>query len=126
MFACPLFVFSIVFCIIGTQTGRIKTQLAITAAERKFLMIEFTCQIQDPNGMHARPAGRLAAFAKQFKSEIRVSAGGKTGDAKRLLSLMSLGAKSGAELSFTVSGEDEEGAAAELRAFVAKNLGGEA
>jgi phosphocarrier protein len=114
------------FCIIDTQTGRIKAQLAITAAERKFSMIEFTCQIKDPNGMHARPAGRLVTFAKQFKSEIRVSAGGKTGDAKRLLSLMSLGASSGATLTFTVSGEDEEGAAAELRAFVAKSLGGEA
>ncbi len=88
-------------------------------------MIEFTCQINDPNGMHARPAGRLAAFAKQFKSEIRVEAGGKKADAKRLLSLMSLGAASGATLTFTVSGEDEEGAAAELRAFVARALGGE-
>lgn len=88
-------------------------------------MKEFTCQIKDPNGMHARPAGRLATFAKQFKSEIRVEANGKTADAKRLLSLMSLGASSGAELSFTVSGEDEEGAVAELQAFVAKALGGD-
>ena len=89
-------------------------------------MKEFTYQIKDPNGMHARPAGRLATFAKQFKSEIRVEANGKTADAKRLLSLMSLGAGSGATLTFCVTGEDEEGAAAELRAFLAQTLGGEA
>ena len=29
-------------------------------------MKEFTYIIQDKNGMHARPAGRLATFAKQF------------------------------------------------------------
>jgi phosphotransferase system HPr (HPr) family protein len=67
--------------------------------------------------MHARPAGRLATFAKQFKSEIRVELGDKTADAKRLLSLMSLGAGGGATLRFSVSGEDEEEAARELREF---------
>jgi len=89
-------------------------------------MIEFTYQIQDPNGMHARPAGRLATFAKQFKSEIRVETGGKTADAKRLLSLMSLGAVSGATLSFSVTGEDENEAAAQLQKFLAEALGGNA
>ena len=87
-------------------------------------MIEFTCQIHDPNGMHARPAGRLATYAKQFKSEIRVESGGKTADAKRLLSLMSLGAGGGATLAFRVEGEDEERAAAELQKFLAEALGG--
>jgi phosphocarrier protein len=87
-------------------------------------MIEFTCQIQDPNGMHARPAGRLATYAKQFKSEIRVEFGGKTADAKRLLSLMSLGAGGGATLTLRVEGEDEERAAAELQKFLAEALGG--
>ena len=80
-------------------------------------MKQFTYQIEDPNGMHARPAGALATFAKRFASNIRVSAGEKEADAKRLLSLMSLGATHGTTLRFSVSGEDEELAARELEEF---------
>lgn len=80
-------------------------------------MKQFTYQIEDPNGMHARPAGALATFAKRFVSDVRVSAGEKEVDAKRLLSLMSLGATHGTILAFSVSGEDEDLAARELESF---------
>ena len=80
-------------------------------------MKQFSYQIEDPNGMHARPAGALANYAKRFTSSIKVSANGKEADAKRLLSLMSLGAVCGSELTFCVEGEDEERAARELNAF---------
>lgn len=80
-------------------------------------MKEFTYTIQDKDGMHARPAGRLAACAKQFASSIAVKANGKTADAKRLISLLMLGAVCGTTLSFSVIGEDEERAARELELF---------
>ncbi len=76
-------------------------------------MKQFRYRVEDPNGMHARPAGSLATFAKQFDSQIRISVGEKTADGKRLLSLMSLGATQGSELQFSIEGEDE-GLAAEL------------
>ena len=47
-----------------------------------FSMIEFTYTVQDPNGMHARPAGRLATVAKQFLSDVRVRTEEKEADAK--------------------------------------------
>ena len=81
-------------------------------------MIKFTYQVQDPNGMHARPAGKLATFAKQFKSEIRVRTDEKEADAKRLLSLMSLGARGGATLTFSVTGEDEQEAADKIMNYL--------
>lgn len=80
-------------------------------------MKRYMYTIQDPNGMHARPAGSLVTFAKQFSSGIRVRAGGKEADAKRLLSLMSLGATCGTELTFEVEGEDEDRAVTELARF---------
>lgn len=80
-------------------------------------MKEFTYQIKDPNGMHARPAGQLANFAKGFEETIRVRYGEKEADAKRLLSLMSLGAVHGASLVFSVEGDDEARTAAALEAF---------
>ncbi len=80
-------------------------------------MKEFTYTIQDKDGMHARPAGRLVACAKQFASSVSVKANGKTADAKRLISLMMLGAVLGTTLTFTITGEDEEKAAFELEHF---------
>ena len=80
-------------------------------------MKKFTYRIEDPNGMHARPAGRLATFAKQFDADIKVSYNGEKADVKRLLSLMSLGAVSGAELVFEIQGTDEEATAGELERF---------
>ena len=77
-------------------------------------MKSFTYRIEDPNGMHARPAGTIAAQAKKFESEIIVRVNEKKADAKRLLSLMSLGATCGSELHFEIIGSDEDQAAASL------------
>ena len=88
-------------------------------------MKEFTYVIRDPNGMHARPAGRLATFAKQFGASIRVKAGEREADCKRLLSLMSLGAVCGTELHFLIDGTDEEEARVALEGFCKEVLGAE-
>lgn len=88
-------------------------------------MREFTYRIGDKNGMHARPAGKLATYAKQFDAEIRVRMGEKEADAKRLLSLMSLGALHGTELHFCITGTDEEEACRLLEDYCKKVLGGE-
>ena len=77
-------------------------------------MKEFTYTITDKNGMHARPAGKLATYAKRFSSDIRVRTNEKEADGKRLLSLMGLGATHGTMLTFVISGEDEDTACEEL------------
>ena len=86
-------------------------------------MKEFTYVIQDKNGMHARPAGRLATFAKQFSARIKVECNGKEADGKRLLALMSLGATKGASLRFVISGEDEQKTAEALETMCRELLG---
>ena len=86
-------------------------------------MKEFTYQIEDPNGMHARPAGKLATYAKQFEAEIRVRAGEKESDGKRLLALMSLGATCGTELHFIISGSDEDAASEALERYCREDWG---
>lgn len=87
-------------------------------------MKTFTYVLQDPNGLHARPAGKLATYAKQFASEILVQCGEKQADCKRLLALMTLGATHGSSLTFSISGEDEESACSSLEDFCKSNLGG--
>ena len=85
-------------------------------------MKEIKHVINDPLGMHARPAGMLVKAVAPFASTITVTAPTGTADAKRLMALMRLAAKQGMELTVTVEGADEETAAAELRSFLAANL----
>ncbi len=85
-------------------------------------MKEIKHVINDPLGMHARPAGMLVKAAAPFASKITVTAPTGSADAKRLMALMRLAAKQGMELTITVEGPDEEKAAAELQAFLTANL----
>lgn len=70
-------------------------------------MKELSFLIKDKIGLHARPAGVLASNAKKFECDITVVFGGKEANAKRLLSLMSLGAVGGSTLHFSFNGRDE-------------------
>ena len=85
-------------------------------------MKEFKHVINDPMGMHARPAGMLVKAVAGYASKITVTAPTGTADAKRLMGLMRLAAKQGMELTVSIEGPDEEKAAAELQAFLAANL----
>jgi phosphocarrier protein len=85
-------------------------------------MKEFKHVINDPMGMHARPAGMLVKAVAGYASKITVTAPTGTADAKRLMGLMRLAAKQGMELTISIEGPDEEKAATELQAFLAENL----
>ena len=85
-------------------------------------MKEFKHVINDPLGMHARPAGMLVKAVAAYVSKVTVTAPTGTADAKRLMALMRLAAKQGMELTISIEGPDEEKAATELQAFLAANL----
>ena len=85
-------------------------------------MKEFQYVIKDEAGIHARPAGMLAKVAKNFKSKITLVGNGREADALRLMAVMSLGLKQGAEMTVRVEGEDEEQAAEAMKAFLEANL----
>lgn len=85
-------------------------------------MKEFIYTITDENGIHARPAGLLVKKASEFESEITIRLDKKSVDAKKIFSVMSLGAKNGDTVSVLVSGSDEEKAEKELSEFLKTNL----
>lgn len=85
-------------------------------------MEQFTFIIKDKNGMHARPAGALATCAKKFKSDIRIYKDEKEANAKRLLSLMGLGAVCNSTLIIKIEGEDEIQALNEIKKVLNENL----
>ena len=85
-------------------------------------MKQFQYTISDPVGIHARPAGLLVKEAKKFQSEITIEKEGKAVNAPRLMALMGLGVKKDDTVTVTVSGDDEEPAAAALEKFFQENL----
>ncbi len=85
-------------------------------------MKEFIHVINDPLGLHARPAGMLVKAVAPYASKVTITAPTGTADAKRLMAVMRLAAKQGMELKVTVDGADEEKAAADIQAFLAANL----
>lgn len=85
-------------------------------------MKKFSYTIKDENGIHARPAGILVKKAAEYSSDITVTFSGKSASAKKLFSLMGLGIKKGSSIEVTVSGEDEEKAAADIQAFFMEKL----
>ena len=83
---------------------------------------EFQYVIQDPVGLHARPAGLLVKQAAGFQSKVTIESGGKSADARKLIMLMSLGIKQGMEVTCKVEGEDEDAALEALQKFFQENL----
>ena len=68
-----------------------------------------------PNGMHARPAGELVKLAKGLDGKVTLATAVKTVSATSMLGVLSLGLKSGAEITVTADGGNE---AANLSAVV--------
>lgn len=85
-------------------------------------MKEFQYVITDNEGIHARPAGELIKAAKEFACDIKIQANGKTGDCKKIFTVMALGVKKGQEITMTFDGEDENAAYEKLSGFLRENL----
>ena len=71
--------------------------------------------ITNKEGLHARPASVFVKEAGKFKSKITISkCGGKEGNAKSILSVLSLGIDSGSTIEICTEGDDEVQAAQAL------------
>ena len=81
--------------------------------------------LHNPTGLHARPAKKLVTSAKQFESDISIEHGPKKANAKSLISVLTLGVKSGGKIRITAEGTDEENAIGELERLVQNGLGDE-
>jgi phosphotransferase system HPr (HPr) family protein len=69
--------------------------------------------------LHARPAAQFVRRALGFQARITVAIGEREVDAKSLLSVLSLGAKSGTSLRLAADGDDAAVAVEALAACVA-------
>ena len=85
-------------------------------------MTELRYVIKDELGIHARPAGLLVKKLAEFPCDIRVGTPDKMVDGKRIMAVMSLGLKCGAEMLLTFDGPQEETASAEAETFLQSHL----
>lgn len=69
-------------------------------------------------GLHARPAAVFSKMAAGFSSEITVSKGDRSANAKSIMSVLKLDVKKGDSISIATDGDDAEKALAELVAFI--------
>lgn len=86
-------------------------------------MPETTLTVHHKVGLHARPASLFVQTAKKFQSDIRVRHGEREANAKSILTVLTLGANQGAELTVRAEGSDAEEALAALTALVEDNFG---
>ena len=86
-------------------------------------MKQFEYTINDPLGIHARPAGMLAKAAKGFAdTTITVSKNGNAVKASQLMKLMGLGIKQGDVVTVTADGPSEDASIAAMQSFFQEHL----
>jgi phosphocarrier protein len=86
-------------------------------------MQKFDYTINDPMGLHARPAGIVVKAINKVPCNVKISYNNKTIDGKRLFAIMSLGVTTGETITVTCEGECEKETADLIkRIFVAENL----
>ena len=86
-------------------------------------MISKTLTVNNPEGLHMRPAGVIANEMGKFACDITIVFGEKRINAKSLINIISACIKTGAEVTFECDGEDEEAAMAKIVELGSQNFG---
>ena len=74
--------------------------------------------VNNPKGLHLRPAGLLAQIAAQYQSELTLTKDGITIDARSILDMLTLVATQGSEITVVGVGEDAQQAVTSIVEFI--------
>ena len=81
-------------------------------------MKSFRCVVENPIGIHARPAALIAQFCVGIKSTVTIECNGKSANGNDVLQILSLNAAKGDVLNVSIEGIDEEEKVDKLKALV--------
>ena len=81
-------------------------------------MEKLTIKLNNPDGLHARPAAIFVQVASKYKSELEIEAHGISVNGKSIIGIMSLGAFHGEEITLTAKGQDEKQMIEELKNLI--------
>lgn len=79
--------------------------------------------VNNPQGLHARPAHVLVNLAMQYDSDIEIIRDGEAVDGKSILSILTLGAQQGVQLTLRATGQDADNALDALEEQFATGFG---
>ena len=86
-------------------------------------MVEKKVNVNHKVGLHARPASVFVQTAAKFTSDITVSCEDRSANAKSILTVLTLGAHKGSEITIAADGDDAEAAVNALVELVENNFG---
>lgn len=86
-------------------------------------MVSQKTTINNPTGLHLRPAGLFCKTAVQFKSKITFQFKDTTANAKSVLSVLGACIKRGDEIELFCEGEDEQAAMDAMIKIIEDGLG---
>jgi phosphotransferase system HPr (HPr) family protein len=86
-------------------------------------MPEITLTVNHKVGLHARPASLFVQTSAKFSSDIEISHGNATVNAKSILAVLTLGVHQGTEITITANGDDAAEALDSLADLVKNNFG---
>lgn len=74
--------------------------------------------INNPTGLHARPASQLVMECKKFQSEITLLRGEQTANAKSIMSIMAMAITGGDKIIVSAEGVDSKEAIEAISVFL--------
>jgi phosphocarrier protein HPr len=79
--------------------------------------------VQNKVGLHARPAALFVQAAMAHQSKITVTNGEKSGNAKSIMGILSLGVQQNHKITINADGPDEKKALTALTKLIEDNFG---
>ncbi len=86
-------------------------------------MVKKNVAILNETGIHARPANLLVKETKKYDAKVKLEKNGRVFDASSIMSILTMGAKSGDEITIIADGSDERKALAAIHEMFATNFG---
>lgn len=74
--------------------------------------------VNNPCGLHARPAALFVQIANKYDSSVRIEKDGEIVDGKSIIGILSLGINKGTLIKLIVDGADSIEATEELKGFL--------
>ncbi len=104
-------------------TGALPDAVARTEDNAEGARVRLSARIENPHGMHARPAARIGQVVKKFDARVTLSFGEKSARATSVADIMSLDLDKGSEITIVAEGPEAAEAAAALGAAISSGLG---
>lgn len=71
-------------------------------------MVTYRIVVNDPLGLHLRPAGKLCEISLKYQSKVQLKNGDHVANAKSVLSVLAARVQQGDEIELICDGTDEE------------------